>query len=158
MLARYTFPFSSSKGRVRQVLSVLFSACLFFLCIVCLVKHAVKYVSIFYHRSFQKEFPKPRIHSFKFLIFNSNKFIKFLIRDHPLNNLFTTSNPPNIRIPILQIFVFVIEGGQENIFSLIQKIFSTNKKMFSCPPSITKTNIWRIGIQIFGGFDVVNKL
>ena len=114
MLARYTFPFSSSKGRVRQVLSVLFSACLFFLCIVCLVKHAVKYVSIFYHRSFQKEFPKPRIHSFKFLIFNSNKFIKFLIRDHPLNNLFTTSNPPNIRIPILQIFVFVIEGGQEN--------------------------------------------
>ena len=29
-------------------------------------------------------------------------------------NLFTTSDPPNIRIPILQIFVFVIEGGQEN--------------------------------------------
>ena len=30
--------------------------------------------------------------------------------------------------------------------------------MFSCPPSITKTKIWRIGIQIFGGSDVVNKL
>ena len=30
--------------------------------------------------------------------------------------------------------------------------------MFSCPPSITKTNIWRIGIQIFGGSDVVNTL
>ena len=73
-------------------------------------------------------------------------------------NLFTTSDPPNIRIPILQIFVFVIEGGQENIFSLDQKIFSTNKKMFSCPPSITKTKIWRIGIRKFGGSDVVNKL
>ena len=74
------------------------------------------------------------------------------------NNLFTTSDPPKIRIPILQIFVFVIEGGQENIFSLVQKIFSTNKKKFSCPPSITKTKIWRIGIRIFGGSDVVNKL
>ena len=73
-------------------------------------------------------------------------------------NLFTTSDSPNIRIPILQIFVFVIEGGQENIFSLVQKIFSTNKKMFSCPPSITKTKIWRIRIRIFGGSDVVNKL
>ena len=30
--------------------------------------------------------------------------------------------------------------------------------MFSCPPSITKTKIWRIGIRIFGGSDVVNKL
>ena len=69
-----------------------------------------------------------------------------------------TSDPPNIRIPILQIFVFVIEGGQENIFLLVENIFWTNKKMFSCPPSITKTKIWRIGIRIFGGSDVVNKL
>ena len=30
--------------------------------------------------------------------------------------------------------------------------------MFSCPPSITKTKIWRIGIRIFGGSDVVNKV
>ena len=73
-------------------------------------------------------------------------------------NLFTTSDPPNIRIPILQIFVFVIEGGQENIFLLVENIFWTNEKMFSCPPSITKTNIWRIGIRIFGESDVVNKL
>ena len=74
------------------------------------------------------------------------------------NNLFMTSDPPNIRIPILQIFVFVIEGGQENIFLLVENIFWTNEKMFSCPPSITKTKIWRIGIRIFGGSDVVNKL
>ena len=73
-------------------------------------------------------------------------------------NLFTTSDPPNIQIPILQILVFVIEGRQENIFLLVKKIFSTNRKMFSCPPSITKTNIWRIGIRIFGESDVVNKL
>ena len=73
-------------------------------------------------------------------------------------NLFTTSDPPNIRIPILQIFVFVIEGGQENIFLLVENIFWTNEKMFSCPPSITKTKNWRIGIRIFGGSDVVNKL
>ena len=58
-------------------------------------------------------------------------------------NLFTTSDSPNIRIPILQFFVFVIEGGQENIFLLVEN-------MFSCPPSITKT--------IFGESDVVNKL
>ena len=38
--------------------------------------------------------------------------------------MFTTSDPPNIRIPILQIFVFVIEGGQENIFSLVEKVIS----------------------------------
>ena len=44
-------------------------------------------------------------------------------------NLFTTSDPPNIRIPILQIFVFVIEGGQENIFLLVQKMFSTTFKL-----------------------------
>ena len=68
------------------------------------------------------------------------------------NNLFTTSDPPKIRIPILQIFVFVIEGGQENIFLLVENIFWTNEKMFSCPPSITKTNIWRIGIRIFWRF------
>ena len=73
-------------------------------------------------------------------------------------NLFTTSDSPNIRIPILQIFVFVIEGGQENIFLLVENIFWTNEKIFSCPPSITKTKIWRIGIRIFGGSDVVNKL
>ena len=72
--------------------------------------------------------------------------------------MFTTSDPPNIRISILQIFVFVIEGGQENIFLLVENIFWTNEKMFSCPPSITKTKIWRIGIRIFGGSDVVNKL
>ena len=30
--------------------------------------------------------------------------------------------------------------------------------MFSCPPSINKTKIWRIGIRIFGDSDVVNKL
>ena len=63
-------------------------------------------------------------------------------------NLFTTSDSPNIRIPILQIFVFVIEGGQENIFLLVENIFWTNEK----------TKIWRIGIRIFGGSDVVNKL
>ena len=48
-------------------------------------------------------------------------------------NLFTTSDPPNIRIPILQNFIFVIEGGQENIFSLVQKIFSTNKNISLSP-------------------------
>ena len=39
-------------------------------------------------------------------------------------NLFTTSDSPNIRIPILQIFVFVIEGGQENIFLLVEQVKS----------------------------------
>ena len=47
-----------------------------------------------------------------------------------LYNLFTTSDPPNIRIPILQIFVFVIEGGQENIFLLVENIFWTNENVF----------------------------
>ena len=42
--------------------------------------------------------------------------------------------------------------------NVVENIFWTNKKMFSCPPSITKTKIWRIGIRIFGGSDVVNKL
>ena len=42
--------------------------------------------------------------------------------------------------------------------NVVENIFWTNKKMFSCPPSITKTKISRIGIRIFGGSDVVNKL
>ena len=75
-----------------------------------------------------------------------------------INNLFTTSDSPKIRNPTLQIFVFVIEGGQEKIVLLVENIFWTNKKMSSCPPSITKTKISRIGIRIFGGSDVVNKL
>ena len=45
-------------------------------------------------------------------------------------NLFTTSDPPNIRIPILQIFVFVIEGGQENFFYWSKIFFGPIKKQF----------------------------
>ena len=56
----------------------------------------------------------------------------FLYR-YVIINLFTTSDSPNIRIPILQIFVFVIEGGQENIFLLVENIVWTNKKCFLVP-------------------------
>ena len=73
-------------------------------------------------------------------------------------NLFTTSDPLKIWIPILQIFVFIYWRGTRKHFVLVENIFWTNRKMFSCPPSITKTKIWRIGIRIFGGSDVVNKL
>ena len=48
-------------------------------------------------------------------------------------NLFTTSESPNIRIPILQIFVFIYWRGTRKHFSLVQKIFSTNKKCFLVP-------------------------
>ena len=48
-------------------------------------------------------------------------------------NLFTTSYPPNIRIPILQIFLFVIEGGQENIFYWSKIFFGPMKNIFLSP-------------------------
>ena len=50
---------------------------------------------------------------------NSQNFVWLWL----IYNLFTTSDSPNIRIPILQIFVFVIEGGQENIFLLVENIW-----------------------------------
>ena len=64
----------------------------------------------------------------------------------------------------LQIFEFqfskslflLLKGGKKTFLLLAENIFWTNNKMFSCPP--TKTKIWRIGIRIFGGSDVVNKL
>ena len=49
------------------------------------------------------------------------------------NNLFMTSESPNIRIPILQIFVFIYWRGTRKHFSLVQKIFSTNKICFLVP-------------------------
>ena len=49
-------------------------------------------------------------------------------------NLFTTSESPNIWIPILQISVFIYWRGTRKHFSLVQKMFSTNKK---CSPSIS---------------------
>ena len=48
-------------------------------------------------------------------------------------NLFTTTESPNIRIPILQIFVFIYWRGTRKHFLLVQNIFWTNEKCFLVP-------------------------
>ena len=69
-----------------------------------------------------------------------------------------TSDPPNIRIPILQIFVFVIEGGRENIFLLVENIFWTNENVFLSPFNKQKQRFGELEFEYFGGSDVANKL
>ena len=56
------------------------------------------------------------------------------------------------------VFVPEMVVSKNAFFYWSKMFFGPIKKMFSCPPSITKTKIWRIGIRIFGGSDVVNKL
>ena len=48
-------------------------------------------------------------------------------------NLFTTSDPPKIRIPILQIFVSVYWRGDKKTFSLVENIFWTNENVYLSP-------------------------
>ena len=66
--------------------------------------------------------------NFSSMFLNPNIFFQF-----EFYNLFTTSESPNIRIPILQIFVFIHWRGTRKYFLLVENIFWTNEKCFLVP-------------------------
>ena len=64
--------------------------------------------------------------------------IFIFVTNYPTNkrtkyNLFMTSESPNIRIPILQIFVLIYWRGTRKHFLLVENIFWTNEKCFLVP-------------------------
>ena len=74
------------------------------------------------------------------------------------NNLFTTSDPPKYLNSNSPNLCFCLLKGDKKTFSLVQKIFSTNKNVFLSPFNKQKQRFGELEFEYFGGSDVVNKL
>ena len=75
-----------------------------------------------------------------------------------MNNLFTTSEPPKYLNSNSLNLCFSLLKGDKKIFSLVQKIFSTNKNVFLSPFNKQKQRFGELEFEYFGGSDVANKL
>ena len=93
-------------------------------------------------------------------IFHNSHLIKKCIHNQLklYSNLFTTYDPPkysNYNSPNL---CFCLLKGDKKTFSLVQKIFSTNKNVFLSPFNKQKQRFGELEFKYFGGSDVANKL
>ena len=74
------------------------------------------------------------------------------------NNLFTTSDPPKYLNSNSPNLCFCLLKGDKKTFSLVQKIFLTNKNVFLSPFNKQKQRFGESEFEYFGGSDVTNTL
>ena len=83
-------------------------------------------------------------------------YFKYLYRT--FINLFTTSDPTKYSNSNSPILCFCLLKGDKKTFSLVQKIFSTNKNVFLSPFNKQKQRFEGFEFKYFGGSNVANKL
>ena len=71
---------------------------------------------------------------------------------------FTTLEPPKYSNSNSPNLCFCLLKGDKKTFSLVQKIFSTNKNVFLSPFNKQKQRFGELEFKYFGGSDVANKL